>query len=752
MRIINILFAMLFLSAIASASVYVSDLNTVPVSSFNFSSSDTINQKFYNIQNPTNISENFNISFSGQALGLFQTLSTSYTPQSVFSVNPNSQTGFILQTTSAVNSLTAGTYVGAMTVNSSISNETRTYQIFFIKSKWLSTNSRIYVEQGSQVIIKSGSTVINKVAIKKIMDSLVFFDILTSSGAKIASDQMGVGDGLSDNDEVGVEVLKVGTDTAKLQVYSTESGATFTVDSSSSIGSGGAFITSPSSHNVQILTSEQPKTFTDSITNGFDDIVSITSVSLSPEGSSWIYLGTFATQNLNPNDKLTIPVIIDPSKAPTGQRVVSLNIFGFYKSKPVSTSITYTITISQDESSAMLNGTISEATLSVSSSTIGINQEIEVKVSNVYQTDDLKLKLQGDSAYTTVKGKTIANNVASWTIKFLKAGAYTLYAEGYRQGSLIPFKNNEYSKRVFVGVAGRILHVSLEPSEVKMGLPSKISVLDNENNTVEGATITINGVVASNSSILPTLGNSVFTICASLEPYTPTSPCPVYSVSTGAISIQLDPSFPLDGELVSFKITKPDGVETKLADIFVDGEKQTLQSATLSKGRHLIMAISKEGYESYNTTVDVLKQATKITFAGSFTAMDNLQINLGAEPTNYCVYYSTNEVDTNTEKVICNQNVVTSVFVPEKAGWYTFVSGSVIEKRHIDGTGWLDGTMFGIQKSHLGLALFALIFIGVMIWLLGKLGNKGRSSSLPKRPILTSSSTGSGSSGIREMG
>jgi hypothetical protein len=682
--------ALLFLfSFFVSADFLVSPM------SFNMTTANpsSLTQSF-TLTNNNAFADSYTFAPTGQFAGWVNILNSNYQViTSPLTVLPTSSASFYIQAVVPSNQ-TVGNYNGAVIVTENSSSSTKTVSGVVTVSKWVFKSSSVYLQANDELQINYGGSVVYRIRVTSAGNPTVF-DILDAKGTKIASHiTLGVGDPAFELDDLSFKLIAVyGSSTVKAEIQSTVLDVTTSVQPAASVGTGGSldFVKTKVMRNINRgETTELSLT----LINQYSDAVKLSDLSI--EGSS-IYTLTADLKTLQPKEQLDFKLLVDATNAKTGDYTGSVDAIGYL---PDSTKVTNSLPVTYTVLSTESTGNVSLGTpvLTVSKSNLAVGESLSISLTNVYETDLVSID-SDPVGYIATVFPTVNGNLYNAQINFNTAGKYVLTVRVKRQGLDI-FSN---SQTLFVGITGIKLNARVEPSLI-LGSASNIIIFDDNNVTVTGASVTVNGV-ASSGVITPTADTTSYTVCATLSPYAPTSPCPTFNLGSSEMRVEFVPRYPVENDQVAVKAFNTVGKELDIK-VFIDGQEAKNPFIAPSPASYEFI-VRATGYDDYNATIVVASAASKLDVS-SGSVKQPVKITFD-KPTNYAVYYRGADSSTPTY-LDGGSNMVNGYFTPTQIGYYEIRSGSLSKTVFIDQPSWFD------QNSLLvGIIAFVILVVLVLV-------------------------------------
>ncbi len=435
----------------------------------------------------------------------------------------------------------------------------------------------------------------------------------------------------------------------------------------------------PTSHIIYKKNSESDYTITETITNKYIKPVTLKTLILQPEGAAWLHLGTFDLKTLQPAESMTIPVILSPASAPTGTTKAQLQIYGELGTQTVNTTITYSITIAEDQgnpSNANLTQTVAVPTF------IAPNSPFFIQVNGVLPSDGVTPE------FTPAEGVTCQPNSVQtiagvWTAQCLSSnsGVFKLLTRIYRKN--VPIFAQE--KTLLVGFTLENLDLTFNPP-LENGVTSVISVSVN-GTVLRGAKISINGVNSPDNTVLP-LSGQTYKICADVG--LSTQKCSDTLINKTKATVSYNPLYPTPGSTVTLSATDQRGQIIQNPSFVVNNAPIQGNSFRVGEGTYIV-TLANAQYDTATATINAKNYVTSNQSA--LKEGDSTTLTF-SDVTPYEVHFNNGNM---TQDLIIAQGTAASVTLPVPNSNYSYLQAGTYSV-YTKGTNFYS---FPVQKREL---------------------------------------------------
>ncbi|MEM0173709.1 MAG: hypothetical protein QXI16_04295, partial [Sulfolobaceae archaeon] len=374
-------------------------------------------------------------------------------------------------------------------------------------------------------------------------------------------------------------------------------------------------------------------TATNSITtlqNTGNNTITIDNILIQPE-ASWISLGSFNLQPLNPGDTATIPVIIDPTQAVPGNYKGSLMVFAHDSSgNYINTTVGYSITIvSANGYSGSVNTTIQIPAFSP------LNTPFNIELANLQPSETVNVIFQPmDGVSCNPSATSYSNGFWSTQCSATIEGVYNVQVvvNYNNKNSNVPVQS--WNQDLLVGLTSNDLNFKFTPPLAPMQT-STIQLIDNTTGNVvfSNAQFSINGNNTGNT-INPIPGQQ-YTICAELSGQE--NKCTTINTPLINMQINANPSNPSEGQAVTLTAIGQNNLPIQPV-FYLNGAPLQGNTFTASIGTQVITA-KENGYNDGSLIITPTPIITNLQTNYAYGSNVILQI---MPATNWTVLYSSN--------------------------------------------------------------------------------------------------------------
>lgn len=687
---------LLLLAGLVSATITVSPMNWTALS-----------------ENPATLTKTFTISNSNVNDSISVSLVVSAAVSSYVSLSsynivvPNSSTGTVVAVANFGNM--TGNLTGFIQLISSEGSPV--IQVLLSKDKWVFSTTR-WTKFTEDILVTPHDYKVRYTSVS----NRVEFDVYQGS-SKVGSERLELGDS-TDNRYAHLRLTVVDVDTVskevkmKIDTDDPDSVVSFEPNTGSSSGTG-RLISSIGTGKKIGLNKGETKTVQFTVRNGFSVPIEIRSVDFDTYFADVFSVMSADLVTLQPNNELSISVLIDASKAKSGDYTADLKIIGYLEGGEQQTlTVQFSVKVIGTAGDSPESGTFNPSVL-FSSTAIPLNTPISITIQNVAETDNVMIATTPVTGASSGGAAEFVGTTRVERIQFTKAGKYGVTVSIYRTGIALPFVKEQ---TVIAGRTGVALHVALLNPPLAQNKEAQLAVTDDDNATVDDAAITINGAAISGYNFNPSVNTTDFTICAALEPYAPTSPCPTFSIIQKLMTVSVETKegsqFPVEGDLVTFTARDSETGAVLPVSVSKDGIAITNPSSFAAGNANLSFAYAD--YAPVQMVLTISSFASQISIDGEQNVGKEITITLD-KVSSYSVFLKNGA---NEEFVEGKGAVSSGVFIPQKEGSYVVRSGNAKAEFTVYGNGWLDGKWLGIPKWNFFLILLIVVIMlaGWLLW------------------------------------
>ena len=459
--------------------------------------------------------------------------------------------------------------------------------------------------------------------------------------------------------------------------------------------------------------------------NGFSVPVEIKNVDFDTYYTDMFVVSNAEFLTLQPNNDLPVTIVIDAIESRTGDYSADLKIIGFLPSgEEQYLTIQFSVKV-MGTGQIIPDGDDIEPVITFSRTNVPLYTAITITIQNAYETDDVRIVSEPSYGLESSGQTKFLGNIRTDDIRFTEKGKYTLTVLVYRQAQAAPRKTKK--QIILAGLSDVKLRVSLKGDFIA-NEPVEVIVTDEFNETVENAAIQINGQAINGSKFVPEAQTVDYTICASLEPYAPTSPCPTFSLKRKKMLLTWKPLYPAEGDELRFYVEDLDTGESLNPTISMDGKFLSSNILPILAGDHRFV-FSYKDFEPIKMNLTIPPHAETIILEGSLQEKQKIFVKLD-RVSSYVIY----RIEESGEETPVGgyANVKIGAWTPAESGNYVIRSGETELFVTIAGSGLLDGNFFGIPHWIFFL-IFVIIVLGVIYGLIKAARARNRGEG--KKPL-----------------